>query len=70
MTANALSVLCANCGGDEFLSRLVKGTTACPWCGLSFHDDLAPPGEPRPIFLSVILIEPTAARMQRAEATR
>jgi uncharacterized protein (DUF983 family) len=57
MTAITLRVLCANCGGDERLSRLVAGTAACPWCGLSFADDLARAGASRPVFLSVVLIE-------------
>ena len=54
MTAT-LRVLCANCGGDELLCRLVAGAAACPWCGLSFDDDLVPAGESRPILLSVVL---------------
>ena len=57
MTATMLRVLCANCRGDELLSRLVAGATACRWCGLSFEDDLAPAGESRRILLPVVLAE-------------
>jgi len=60
MTATTLRVLCANCGGDELVSRLVAGTAACPWCGLSFNDDFVPAGESRPILLSVVLMEEEA----------
>lgn len=69
MTADALSVLCANCGGDELLFRLMEGTTACPWCGLSFDDDdRAPAGETRPVYLRVILhAAPTTSKIERAE---
>jgi hypothetical protein len=68
MTATTLRVLCANCGGDELLSRLAAGTAACPWCGLSFDDDFVPAGESRPIFLSVVLMEEkfTASTIVRA----
>lgn len=52
-----LRVLCANCQGDEMLSRLVAGATACRWCGLSFDDDLAAAGESRRILLPVVLAE-------------
>lgn len=57
MTAAVLRVLCANCRGDELLSRLVVGATACRWCGLSFDDDLAAAGESRHILLPVVLAE-------------
>ncbi len=53
MAVISLRVLCSNCGGDELLSRLVEGTTACPWCGLSFDDQYTPPGQVRPILLRV-----------------
>ena len=62
MTVTTLRVLCANCRGDEMLSRLVAGTTSCRWCGLSFHDDLAPAGEPRRILLPVVIAEEERAR--------
>ena len=70
MTATTLRVLCANCGGDELLSRLAAGSAACPWCGLSFHDDFAPAGESRPVLLSVVLTEEesTGSMVGRAEA--
>lgn len=62
MTATILRALCANCRGDERLSQLVAGATACRWCGLDFHDDLAPAGESRRILLSVVLEEEATAR--------
>jgi hypothetical protein len=65
MTATILRVLCANCGGDEPLSRLVAGTAACPWCGLSFNDDFAPAGESRPILLSVVLTDKRSEELAR-----
>lgn len=69
MTATTLRVLCANCGGDELLSRLVAGNAACPWCGLSFNDHLVPAGESRPILLSVVLTEEEAmdSPLERSE---
>jgi uncharacterized protein (DUF983 family) len=60
MTFTAFRVLCANCGGDELLSRLVAGRTACPWCGLGFSDESVPGGS-RPVLLSVVLVEEEAA---------
>ena len=54
MTAAGLRVLCANCGGDERLSRLEEGTVTCPWCGLPLDDDGTPAGEPGPVFLHVV----------------
>lgn len=65
MTATTLRVLCANCGGDELLSRLVAGTAACPWCGLSFNDDCVPAGESRPILLSVVLMDERSEELAR-----
>jgi uncharacterized protein (DUF983 family) len=65
MTATTLRVLCANCGGDELLSRVVSGTAACPWCGLSFHDDFVPAGEPRPILPSVVLMDDRSEELVR-----
>jgi hypothetical protein len=57
VTASTLRVLCANCGGDELLSRLGTGTTACPWCGLDFDDGFAPPVGLRSVLLSVHVTE-------------
>jgi uncharacterized protein (DUF983 family) len=62
MTATSLRVLCANCRGDEMLSRLLAGATACRWCGLSLHDDLAPAGGSRRILLPVVVAEEERAR--------
>jgi uncharacterized protein (DUF983 family) len=69
MTVAVLRVLCANCRGDELLSQLVVGATACRWCGLSYQDDLAPAGESRRILLPVVLVEEefTAPMVERWE---
>ncbi len=57
MTVGTLSVLCANCGGDELLSRLLTGKTSCPWCGLDFDDDFAPPRGLQRVLLPVVLTQ-------------
>lgn len=57
MTASTLRVLCANCGGDELLSRLEAGASACPWCGLDFDGDFPAPDRLRPVLLSVLVTE-------------